>query len=127
MIGTEISGRYSHVASSAAESPPPITAKGLFLKRYAMSFPRRMEKYDCDIPENGDSTITDSASTDTTLPIRLLASEAQTLRTGTSGNDDGVCGLWLLILLEFTPVSERSCREVDFGNGLCDNLCSESQ
>ena len=63
-----------HVASSAAESPPPMTAKGLFLRWNSVV--EGWLNYFIDGPKDGDSTIADGACTDTALPIRLLSLEA---------------------------------------------------
>ena len=78
------------------------------------------------IPEDWYSTIAHRAGTDPTLPVGILALEAETLRTGTRSNDQGIRGLGLLIFLELAPVTERTCGQIDLGNSLGDDLRAES-
>jgi len=79
------------------------------------------------VPEDGDRTVADSTCADTTLPIGIFALETHTLRTGTSGNDDRVSGLGLLVFLTLAPVPERTSRKVDTGNGFGDDRCAEPE
>ena len=79
------------------------------------------------VPEDGDRTVADSTCADATLPIGIFTLETHTLRAGTSGNDDGVRSLGLLVFLTLAPVSERTSRKVDTGNSLSDDRCAEPE
>ena len=79
-----------------------------------------------DEPEDRHCTVTDSASTDSTLPVDVFALEVQTFRARTSCNNDGIGCFWFLALFTLAPILERSFREVDFCDGLCDDVCPEA-
>ena len=95
----------------------PIDWKGECLKTHDSTI---------NVPEYGYSTITDGASTDAALPVSLFALQPHPLCAGSSRNDDGVCCLWFLVFLHFTPVAEWPGRQINFGNSLCDNLCAKA-
>lgn len=119
--------RDLQVASSAAESPPPMTAKGLFLGQVLSTTRESVSVRPIPIPKYRNCTIADRTSTDSTLPIRLLALQSQPLCTRTGGDDNRISRFWFLVLLEFSPVSERTSGKIDFGNGLGDDFCAKSE
>lgn len=104
-----------------------MTASGLFLKEERLNTTAHGLEEAKGVPENGDGAIADRARTDTALPIGVLALETETLRAGTSRDDQCVCGLGLLVLLELAPVAERTSGQIDLGDGFGDDLRAESQ
>lgn len=73
------------------------------------------------VPKDGNGTVTNGACTDATLPIVVFALETQALRTGTGSDDDRIGRLGLLVFLTLTPVSERTGRKIETGDGFGDN------
>ena len=49
----------------------------------------------------------------------------ESLGGGTGGDDEGVGGDWLLVLVELGPELEWSGGEVDLGDSLCDDVVAE--
>lgn len=81
------------------------------------------------VTEDGDSTVADSAGTDTVLPEGLFTGEVETTGIGTSGNDDGVGGangLAAFSVVPFGPHLEGAGREVQLGDGLGDDFGTET-
>lgn len=78
------------------------------------------------VSENGDSTVTDSAGRDTLLPVLVLTGQRESLGRGTSGKNNGVGSVGLLVLIELGPVLEGSLGQIDLGDGLGDDLGAES-
>lgn len=78
------------------------------------------------VTENGHSTITNSTGRDTLLPVLLLAREVHSLGRSTGGNDHGVGGDGLTVLVPFGPQLEWSLRQVALADGLGDDLSAKT-
>ncbi|KAH3671846.1 hypothetical protein OGAPHI_000032 [Ogataea philodendri] len=78
------------------------------------------------VSENWNSTVTNGTGRDTLLPVSLFSWQVESLGRGTSGDDDGIGGDWLGVLVELCPELERLGREVHLGNGFGDDFGSES-
>ena len=81
------------------------------------------------VAEDGDSTIADSAGTDTVLPVGLLAGQVQAAGVGASSDDNGVGGASRGIIGAVTPLGphlERALGQVDARDGLGDDLGTEA-
>lgn len=81
------------------------------------------------VAEDGHGTIADGAGGDTVLPELFLPGEIETARVGTGGDDDGVGGVGGLVVgavVVFGPEFEGLLRQVQLGDGLCDDFSAEA-
>lgn len=81
------------------------------------------------VAEDGHSAVTDSTRADAVLPVLLLARQVQATGVGASGDDHGVgsvCRLTVGTVVPLGPHLERSLRQIQLGNGLSDDLGTET-
>jgi len=108
------------VASSAAESPPPITARGLFLKRgRAPVVTKKIRGGQGEKKCNkGFNTIAYGAGGDSVLPVLVLSRKGEPLGGGAGRHDHGFGEVRLLALIALSPQLEGPLREINLANGL---------
>lgn len=81
------------------------------------------------VAEDRDSTVADSAGTDTVLPVSLLTRQVQTTGVGTGSDDDGVGGTDRLAargIIPLGPHLEGALRKIQLGDSLGNDLGTEA-
>ncbi|RUS28247.1 hypothetical protein BC938DRAFT_482115 [Jimgerdemannia flammicorona] len=124
------------MASSAAESPPPMTARGLFLKIGTAPSHTAQALY---IRNQDQGNFEASRSClrlvpslpinlpNPVLPVFVFPRQKQSPSARAGSNDEGIgrIGGVSLILEPFAPHSDRFCLEVELCDGLCNDLGTE--